>query len=91
MTRALVLAAGLLVAGIGHAQSPGEARRSLCDRLAGQERDRCIAEERQRRERLGREEDETAPRKCDRLAGPERALCLKRGGTVKAGAAPQRR
>jgi hypothetical protein len=30
-------------------------------------------------------------RKCDRLAGPERALCLKRGGTVKARAAPQRR
>jgi hypothetical protein len=88
----LVLAAGVLVAGIGHAQSPGDdAPRSLCDRLAGQERERCIAEERDRRERLGREEEEAAPRKCDRLAGPERALCLKRGGTVKARAAPQRR
>jgi putative hemolysin len=57
MATVLVLVAGVLVAGIGHAQTPGDAQRSF----------------------------------CDRLAGPERAFCLKRGGTVKADAAPQRR
>lgn len=93
MARALLLAASVLVAGIGHAQTSGDAQRSLCDRLAGQARERCIAQEqeRSRRERLGREGEEESPRKCDRLFGPEKELCLKRGGTVKAGAAPQRR
>ena len=90
MARALLIAASFCVSGISHAQSPGDPQRSLCDRLAGPERVRCIVEERGRRERLGRE-DEEAPRKCDRLFGPEKELCLKRGGTVKAGAAPQRR
>ena len=65
--------------------------RSQCDLLAGVERERCIAEEKNMRERLGRSEE--APKKsCDELFGPEKELCLKKGGSVKAGmgASPRR-
>ena len=55
---------------------------SPCERLAGVERERCIAEEKAMRERLGRTE---TPRKCDQLFGPEKEFCLKKGGSVKTG------
>lgn len=62
---------------------------SPCERLAGEEQERCLqieAERLREKERLGRQE--AAPRpKCDRLFGPEKELCLKRGGTVRAGTA----
>lgn len=64
-------------------------RASLCDRLAGAERSRCIAEEQERRERLGRREREM-PLDCDRLLGPDKEACLKRGGTVRAGGTDRR-
>jgi hypothetical protein len=66
------------------AQSPApDAPARLCERLAGVERQRCLAEARDRRERLGREEAEK-PRDCDDLFGPAKEICLKRGGTVRA-------
>lgn len=69
------------------AQQPGQnAPAPLCERLAGVERQRCLAEERERRdrrERLGREEADK-PRSCDELFGPAKEICLKRGGTVRA-------
>ena len=54
-----------------------------CEKLAGEEQKRCIAQQEQlSRERLGREEER--PQKCDALFGPEKEACLKRGGTVRA-------
>lgn len=81
--RKLLLAATLLCPMAANAQPRPEAPPSLCDKLAGAERERCVAEEQERRERLGREEADK-PRECDRLFGPEKELCLKRGGTVRA-------
>lgn len=69
--------------------SSGAQPPSACDRLAGEEQKRCLALEKERqreRERLGGEEEKQ--RSCDALFGPEKELCLKRGGTVRAGAAP---
>lgn len=82
--RKLLLAASLLCSMGANAQPRPEAPPSLCDKLAGAERKRCVAEEQDRRERLGRDEADK-PRECDRLLGPEKELCLKRGGTVRAG------
>ena len=57
--------------------------RSQCEALAGAEQERCVAEEKARREQLGRSEE---PKKsCDELFGPEKELCLKKGGSVKTG------
>jgi hypothetical protein len=67
------------------AQAPADRPASPCEKLAGVERERCLAEEKRERERLGRE-DEGKRRSCDDLFGPEKELCLKRGGTVRAGA-----
>jgi hypothetical protein len=65
------------------AWSPSSAQvRSPCDKLAGAEQERCLAQEKEQRERLGREEQK--PRSCDALFGPEKEICLKRGGTVRA-------
>ena len=67
------------------AWSPSSAQHpSPCDKLAGEEQKRCRMQEKEQRERLGREEQK--PRSCDRLFGPEKEICLKRGGTVRAGA-----
>jgi hypothetical protein len=60
---------------------PRESAPSLCEGLAGVERDRCFAEERRQREALGRPD---TPRSCDELFGPEKILCLKNGGRIKA-------
>jgi hypothetical protein len=57
---------------------------SPCDRLAGAEQRRCLAEQKGERDPVGRDEA-GKPRTCDTLVGPERELCLKRGGTVRAG------
>lgn len=61
-------------------------QRSMCDKLAGAEQERCLAEQQQaqqrEREALGPQEKR---RTCDELFGPEKELCLKKGGTVKAG------
>ena len=85
----------LLLAGsfTAFAQAPRESERrpdaatpierSQCEALAGVERERCIAEEKNIREQLGRSEP---PKKCDELFGPEKELCLKKGGSVKTGA-----
>jgi hypothetical protein len=79
-----LLIALLLVTPMAFAQAPREIERaSPCDKLAGAEQERCIAEEKARREQLGRSE---APKKaCDELFGPEKELCLKKGGSVKTG------
>ena len=72
------------------AWSPSSAQApSACDKLAGVEQQRCLAQEAERArelERLGREEQK--PRTCDELFGPAKEICLKRGGTVRAGTAP---
>lgn len=54
--------------------------RSMCEALAGAERERCFAELKPDAAPRG-----GAPRTCDDLIGPEKELCLKKGGTVKAG------
>jgi hypothetical protein len=84
--KTLYLAA--LAAAFVVAWSPSSAQvRSPCDKLAGAEKERCLAQEKEQekdqRERLGREESK--PRSCDALFGPEKEICLKRGGTVRAG------
>ena len=86
----MVFAIPLLAISLAFAQAPSPPRAPdsalQCERLAGAERERCIAEEKAMRERLGRSEER--PKKCDDLYGPEKEVCLKRGGTVKAGGAP---
>lgn len=65
---------------------PSSIARSMCDALAGPERERCIAEMRNEPQREA--EPTVRPdgkRTCDHLIGPERDLCLKKGGSVKAG------
>jgi hypothetical protein len=69
------------------ADPPATIARSMCDALAGAERDRCVAEQQadpQQRptEPYGRPDARGA---CDHLIGPEKEICLKKGGSVKAG------
>jgi hypothetical protein len=59
--------------------------RSMCEALAGAERERCFAELKPEPAPRG-----GAPRTCDDLLGPEKELCLKKGGTVKAGSGASR-
>jgi len=74
--------------------SPGrtDVARSMCEALAGAERERCFAE---LKPDAGKGERDAAPRggaqrRCDDLPGPEKELCLKKGGTVKAGSGATR-
>ena len=71
----------------GPAQPPNSIARSMCDALAGSERERCVAEQDaapdQRRDRDAGRGD--SRRTCDDLIGPEREACLKKGGRIKAG------
>jgi hypothetical protein len=95
MTRTLLTTLLLAASCAAFAQAPRDSERrsdtgpapivrSQCDKLAGAEHERCVAEEKSAREQLGRSE---APKKsCDELFGPEKELCLKKGGSVKTGA-----
>ena len=67
----------------GPAQPPTDIARSMCEALAGAERERCLAEQNAAPDR-GRDPRETQ-RNCDNLIGPEREACLKKGGRIKAG------
>jgi hypothetical protein len=92
-----ILAVLLLLPMTAFAQAPREndrrpegaapIQRSQCELLAGAERERCIAEEKSRREQLGGQLGRSEPPKksCDELFGPEKELCLKKGGSVKTG------
>jgi hypothetical protein len=71
------------------AQPPNSIARSMCDALAGSERDRCLAEQSAAPDR-GKDRDPAAGgsdtrRNCDDLIGPERDACMKKGGRIKAG------
>jgi len=102
--RPILLIAVLAASSLALAQAPREdgkkgapaaasdLPRSMCEALAGVERERCFAE---LEARATPEDDKVAPRggaprDCDRLLGPERELCLKSGGSVKAGSGQTR-
>lgn len=57
---------------------------SVCERLAGESREQCVREERERAERIAKDRELIGT--CDSLVGPEKEHCLRRGGTVEAGA-----
>lgn len=71
----------------GPAQPPDSIARSMCDALAGSERDRCLAEQNAAPDQgADRDAGRGEPRRnCDDLIGPEREACLKKGGRIKAG------
>jgi hypothetical protein len=72
----------------GPAQPPNTIARSMCDALAGSERDRCLAEQNAAPDQGSRRDgggDATPRRNCDDLLGPERDACMKKGGRIKAG------
>jgi hypothetical protein len=73
----------------GPAQPPNNIARSMCDALAGSERDRCLAEQNaapdQGKDRNPAAGGSDSRRNCDDLIGPEREACLKKGGRIKAG------
>ena len=70
------------------AAEPPNIVRSMCDALAGSERERCLAEQRRAPDQ-GKDGDPVGrsdPRRtCDDLIGPEREACVKKGGRIKAG------
>ena len=69
----------------GPAQPPATIARSMCEALAGVERDRCLAEQSLAPDQA-RPLDRPEPRRsCDDLMGPEKDACLKQGGRIKAG------
>ena len=70
----------------GPAQPPNTIARSMCDALAGSERDRCLSEQNAAPDQgRDRDRDATPRRNCDDLLGPEKDACMKKGGRIKAG------
>jgi hypothetical protein len=94
VTLALPCAALAQVAPRSDATEPPNIARSMCDALAGSERDRCLAEQKadpgegKDRPSVGGGSD--TRRNCDDLLGPERDACLKKGGRIKAGVGANR-
>jgi len=69
----------------GPVQPPDTIARSMCEALAGVERDRCVAEQSLAPDQA-RPLDRPAPRRsCDELPAPEKDACLRKGGSIKAG------
>jgi len=97
----LILFAALFLPCVALAQAPRDLEsppertdiaRSMCEALAGAERERCFAE---LKPDAGMEKDDAAPRggaprTCDDLLGPEKEICVKKGGSIKAGSGPTR-
>lgn len=85
---ALPLAAPAQVAPRSDTAQPPDIARSMCDALAGSERERCLAEQ-NRAPDAGKDRPAAggsdARRDCDDLLGPERDACMKKGGRIKAG------
>ena len=74
----------------GPAQPPNTIARSMCEALAGSERDRCLAEQNaapapDQGTRRDGSADPAPRRNCDDLLGPEKDACMKKGGRIKAG------
>ncbi|HET7671812.1 MAG TPA: hypothetical protein VFK84_15495 [Burkholderiales bacterium] len=86
---ALPFTASAQVAPRSDTAEPPNIARSMCDALAGSERERCLAEQNRspdaEKDRPAAGGGSDTRRNCDDLLGPERDACMKKGGRIKAG------